>query len=344
MRVITSVWIPIIVAVSVALATARAEDTGPQGVARRFCQADALGQRSHPQTWVNVAPLVDWPLEPAWDYAVLISDYVVGEPRPVAGGGLEVEVKYLVVGDVSAMGYVATSRSVTVILPLRFTDQTGWRISGPPPAPHLFASRVAPEAIARSIAQTEGTLLANSSFVWQMYRAAGWNLAFQRTQDLPSGTAFRAVDTAQPGDLVVYSRSDGTPYHVGIVEAANQVVSSTINAGVVRTAPAAFAGGVTYYRLVEPVRAQDLGAIPIPQPGDAALEDAGPEPTEGLAPDSPPAASSGQTLRRSRVRAPRATATNRQTPSLSKQAVGEQQAAQGPPAPEAPSAAHTPQL
>src|SRR5512139_243951 len=302
MRVTTGVWVPLLAALWVAAACA--QEVGPQGVARQFCQADALGQRSHPHSWPEVAPLVDWPFEPAWDHAVLISDYQVGEPRPVAGGGLEVEVKYLVVGDVSALGYAPTNRSEVVVLPLRFTEQTGWRIGGPPPAPHLFASRVDPEAIARSIAHTGGALLANSSFVWQMYRAAGWNVAFQRTQDLPSGAAFRRVDAPQPGDLVVYGRPDGTPYHVGILEAANQVVSSTMNAGVVRTTLGAFAGAVTYYRLVEPVPAEDLRAIPIPHPGGAAADpalpaDSGSEPSAVLIPETPPAAATGQSPRQS---------------------------------------------
>ena len=337
MRVITSVWLPILAALGVAVGSARAADVAPQGVVRRFCQADALGRRSHPHTWPEVAPFVEWPFEPAWDHAVLISDYIVGEPRPITGGGLEVEVKYIVVGDVSALGYAPTNRSEVLILPLRFTEQTGWRIGGRPPAPHLFVSRVDPDAIVRSIAQTEGALLANSSFVWQMYRAAGWNVAFQRTQDLPSGAAFRRVDVPQPGDLVVYSGSDGIPYHVGILEAANQVVSSTMNAGVVRTALAAFAGGMTYYRLVEPVPAAGLRAIPIPHPGDAARDDGLPA---VLMPGTPPAAASGQSLRRSPPPAARTGATNKKSPSSSKRAVGKRRAAQG--VPEAPAAAQTP--
>jgi hypothetical protein len=342
MRVIASVLVATLAILGTSLMAARAEDTGPQGVVRRFCQADALGQRSHPQTWIGVAPLVDWPFEPAWDHAVLISDYVVGEPRPVAGGGVEVEVKYLVVGDVSAAGYAAVTRTEAVILPLQFTEQTGWRISGPPPTPHLFASRVDPEAIARSIAQTEGTLLANSSFVWQMYRAAGWNVAFQRTEDFPSGTAFRRVETPQPGDVVVYSRSDGTPYHVGILEAANQIVSSTLNAGVVRTSRAAFAGAVTYYRLVEPVRPEDLREIPIPQAGDAALGGAGPGPTDVLTVATPPAEESRHPLRRSRSQASPTRATTGKPASSSKKPRRKHQPKAAASVPSVPSAEQTP--
>jgi len=41
-------------------------------------------------------------------------------------------------------------------------------------------------------------------------------------------------------------------YHAGLLEAEDQVVSSTLNAGIMRTAVDAFAGQVTYLRLVQP--------------------------------------------------------------------------------------------
>jgi len=66
-----------------------------------------------------------------------------------------------------------------------------------------------------------------------------------------AGTAWGNLKVMSVGDLVVYLRDDA-PYHVGLLEAENQVVSSTLNAGIVRTTIDAFAGDVRYLRLIEP--------------------------------------------------------------------------------------------
>src|SRR5215475_3198987 len=71
-----------------------AVESGPQGVVRQFCQADGLGLRVSPWGWSNVAPLVSWQLEPAWDEVVLITDYQVGPPHPVEGGALAIDVAF----------------------------------------------------------------------------------------------------------------------------------------------------------------------------------------------------------------------------------------------------------
>jgi hypothetical protein len=130
------------------------------------------------------------------------------------------------------------------------------------------------------------------------------------------GTFYGPVGVPQAGDLVVYLR-DGTPYHVGIVEGEDQIVSSTLNAGIVRTGTDAFAGEVKYLRLVSPESspASDLAVDPPPAPAgtkptvaaDAAVRHAGAKPARTPHPmRQPPRAqrlthektSSGQPARR----------------------------------------------
>ena len=228
-----------------------ASDRGPQGVVREFCQDDGLGERVNGRGWTNLAPLVAWALEPAWDHVVLISSYTVGAPRPDIQGTLAVDVSYAVVGQLSALELDATVYVETVTFRVQALDAEGWRIAGPPPAPHIFAHRVDIDQMRRSLQLGGANFVSDSLFVYQMLRYAGWNVAFERTADLLNGTTYRSVERPAVGDLVVYLRDD-VPYHVGLWEAENQVVSSTLNAGVVRDAVAAFAGEVKYLRLVEP--------------------------------------------------------------------------------------------
>jgi hypothetical protein len=225
-------------------------ESGPQGIVRQFCQADAFGQRVSMRGWPDLMPIVSWRFEPAWDAVVLIIGYDVGSPRPAPGGALQVDVHYNVVGQVSALGFDANAYVETVTFRVHAPEQ-GWRIIGPPPPPHVFGTRVDIEVMRRSFEFGTRSFLPNSLFVWQMFRSAGWDVPFQRTADLLVGTTYRPVEEPRGGDVVVYLR-DGVAYHVGLLEVENQVVSSTLNAGIVRTTVDAFAGEVRYLRLVEP--------------------------------------------------------------------------------------------
>jgi hypothetical protein len=140
-----------------------------------------------------------------------------------------------------------------------------WRVLGPPPPPHIFAHRVDMDALRRSLEFGGLNFLPNSIFVWRMFQSAGWNVAFVPTIDLLNGQAYRAVDKPKTGDLVVYLR-DGVPYHVGIVEADDQIVSSTLNAGVVQTAPDAFPGEMEFLRLIQPEPVVETMPRPVPTP------------------------------------------------------------------------------
>jgi hypothetical protein len=225
-------------------------ESGPQGIVRQFCQADALGRRLSLRGWPELMPIVSWPFEPAWDVVILITGYGIGSPRPSEDGALELDVYYTVVGQVSALGFDTNAYVETVTFRVHAPEE-GWRIIGPPPPPHVFGARVDIELMRRSFEFGAPNFLPNSLFVWQMFRSAGWSVPFQRTADLLTGTTYRPVEKPQVGDLVVYLRDD-VPYHVGLLEAEHQVVSSTLNAGIVRTSVDAFAGDVRYLRLVEP--------------------------------------------------------------------------------------------
>jgi len=236
---------------STALRAARAVEFGPQGIVRQFCQADALGDRVTVAGWPTVAPLVEWPLEPAWDHVMLIAGYTVDPPRKVEGGALAVDVHYSVVGVLTALGLATETRVDHITYRVHAPDERGWQIIGPPPPPYLFGDRVDVAVMQRSLERGTSDYLPNSAFVWQMFRSAGWKVERERTPDLLTSDAFRVVDQPAVGDVVAYLR-DTRPYHVGILESPDQVISSTLNGGVVRTALSAFPGDRQFLRLVDP--------------------------------------------------------------------------------------------
>jgi len=130
-------------------------------------------------------------------------------------------------------------------------------------------------AVRRTLA-VDSSYVSDSGFVWRMLRSAGWNVANERTLDLLSGATYRAVGTPAAGDLVAYLQ-DGVPYHVGLLAQENQVVSATINAGVVRTPVDVFPGDVVYLRLMEPLptatpAVTEPAAAPQPPPTPAVHE------------------------------------------------------------------------
>ena len=239
-------------------------ETGPQGIVRQFCRADALGQRANLRDWPLLAPIISWPFEPAWDFAVLISGYEVGSPHAAENGALDIDVQYTVVGQVSAFGLETGPQVETVTFHVD-AGEAGWRIAGPPPAPHIFGTRVDVEAMTRSFENGTPTFLPDSLFIWQMVRSSGWNVAYQRTADLLAGITYRPVEKPQVGDVVVYLH-DGVPYHAGLLEAEQSVISSSLNAGIVHTAVDAFPGEVHYVRLVEPEPAPTPEFVPLPRP------------------------------------------------------------------------------
>lgn len=242
------VLVMIVLHAALFLSPARAVERGPQSVVRQFCQQDGMGQRVSILGWQQIAPLVSWSLEPAWDHVVLISGYAIGPLKPGDGGTLMVGVDYTDVGQVSAFGFDATLQLETLSFELQPTEAGRWRINGPPPPPHIFADRADIEAMRRSFEEGGLNFVPNTLFVWRMMRTEGWDVPFERTTDLLSGPGYRVVDEPAVGDVVLYLR-EGDPYHAGLLAADNQVVSSTLNGGVVRTPVGTFTGDVRYLRL-----------------------------------------------------------------------------------------------
>lgn len=258
-------------------------DLGPQTVVREFCQADAVGARASIQGWPRIAPLVEWPLEPAWDRVALITSYTVGWPLPAADETLAVEVRYLLTAWVTAKGVDEKPQVESIVFRVR-AQGTAWHVVGPPPPPHIFAQRTDAQAMQRSLANGGVNFLPNSLFVWQMFRSAGWNVAPQLTADLLTGGVYRSVPEPKTGDLVVYLR-DGIPYHTGLLEASGQVVSSTLNAGIMRAPIDAFAGAARYLRLVQPAEVPPTAAT-TPDTPSAEPASISPKPAATLKPSA----------------------------------------------------------
>lgn len=243
---------------SMAMADRAEAGAEPRDVVRVFCREDALGARAEPRTYGRVASLVMWPLEPAWDHAVLVAGFEVGDPQPVETGVVDVPVSYTVVGRVSSLRYDVESFLERRIYRVVF-DNGVWRISGPPPAPHLFETRVEPEPLQQAL-RGVGGYLSQSRFVAEVYRAAGWQLPVETVGEMPAGATWAPLARAAPGDVVLFL-DDGEPYHAGVLEAPDQVISATLQAGLMRSTLATFPGEVRYLRLVE-------GAPTLPSPAE----------------------------------------------------------------------------
>jgi hypothetical protein len=243
-----------------------AVESGARVVVRRFCQADGLGQRVQLAGWAAIAPLVTWLLEPAWDHVVLIDGYEVGWSDAAEDGGVAIEVRYAVIGDVSALGLDTAVHVETAEFRMDGADGT-WRILGQPPPPHIFASLVDVDAMRESLRVGGKDFVPDTVFIQQVLRSNGWNAAFVPTAELLQSETYRIVDKPEVNDLAVYLR-DGVPYHVGVFEASDRIVSSTLNAGVVHTAADAFLGEMKVLRLAhaEP----EVEMTPVPAPSAAA--------------------------------------------------------------------------
>ncbi len=268
------------------MAVGRAEaGAEPRDVVRVFCREDALGARAEPRTYGRVASLVMWPLEPAWDHAALVAGFEVGDPQPIEPGVVDVPVSYSVVGRVSSLRYDVESFLERRVFRVLFDDGV-WRISGPPPAPHLFENRVEPELLQQAFRGASG-YLSQSRFVAEVYRAAGWQLPVETVGEMSAGATWVPLAHAAPGDVVLFL-DDGEPYHTGVLEARDQVISATLQAGLMRSTLATFPGEVRYLRLLE-------GAPTLPAPAEGSsssrsgVESQLRETTESSSAPTPPA-------------------------------------------------------
>jgi hypothetical protein len=230
------------------LCAAPATAADPLATVRAFCRADGHGARLNASTWPEVAGLVEWPLEPAWDHVRLIAGYEVGTPRQ-SGGRVEVEVQYTVVADVRAGGVKRERRVESRGYALAADGAGGWRLRGPPAPPYVFESQADPDALRALLDPDDSPYLSASALVSRLLRGAEWEIPYTDVASLASSPHFAPQRTAEIGDLALYYDGD-RPYHVAMIDSDETVVSATLNGGIRRTPFGAFAGEIRYRRPV----------------------------------------------------------------------------------------------
>jgi hypothetical protein len=179
---------------------------------------------------------------------VLIEGYEVAETRYLDDEHAEVTVTYHVAADVE--GGKVTREARVEKRPFRLVaDETGtkWLIAGPPLPPHVFLTQVDPDEMAASLDTDTGTFLSSTAFVRRFLNGAGWELSPFSASGIPALAELGEVTTPSLGDLVLYS-DNKTPYHVGVLETEEVVLSATLNGGIRRAPVGAFAGKVSYWR------------------------------------------------------------------------------------------------
>lgn len=234
-----------------AAAASSAVAASPLETLRAFCRLDGGGARVQPRTWPQVAPLVDWPLEPAWDRVLVISGYQLGTAREEEGL-TSIPVTYSLVAEIRP-GKVALSASLETYTYRLFFDRwtSSWRILGPASPPHLFETEVDTTAMAAALDPGNGRFVSNSAFAWSVLRDRGWQEPYSNTTALVEHPSMKPATDPQTGDLAVFF-DHHTPYHVGVLDDDGAIVSATLNAGVQRTEAEAFAGEVRYFRPAPP--------------------------------------------------------------------------------------------
>ena len=257
----------------VALLAGPALGGDPMAAVRAFCAADATGARLEQREWPRIAPWVTWQLEPAWDRIELVRGYEVRTPR-TQDGKVSCEVKYTVVGEIVAGRSIDVARVESVTFPLVLDGSgEGWRISGPPPIPHVSADRVDRQAMADLLDPKNGGYVSAASFVVELLRGAGWELPGVDLSALLTTTLLETVQSPEIGDLVLYLDA-GRPYQAGVLESEDRVVSMTLNGGLRRAPVNSFAGEVVYRRLLP------AAATPAPSEGARESDESGPAAAE----------------------------------------------------------------
>lgn len=217
----------------------------PLGTMRAYCRADGLGDRLQPSTWANVASLVTWKLEPAWDRLLLIRGYEMGTPQ-LREDGVEVEVTYTVSAELDPERVRHEVRLENRIYRLTTEDKgEHWRVTGPPPVPHLFESQADVGELSSLLAPEDNAYVSSSAFVWHILKKAHPALPYLDTKSLASAPYLVETEEPAQGDVALYYDGE-VVFHVGVVEADGLIMSATMNAGVWRGPPESFPGTVQY--------------------------------------------------------------------------------------------------
>lgn len=282
MRLVSRPIAAFLIAICALLVAAPARAQFPEGVASAFCQADGRGDRLNSSRAAIFNEFLPWRFEPAWDRIFLISGYEINPVR-VGTEDAEILIRYSVVAEITGEGVREEIRQEAVRVTLALTDGA-WRLVGPPPPPHLYASGADREQLFALLTPINPGYVSNSKFVWRMFQNAGWGFPYQPAAAFLGGNYFKAVPEPRVGDVVAYL-SAGVPYHVGIYEGEDRVASATLSRGIVRAALNAFPGEVRYLRLTDAARprtpeSERLASTPVAPP----LEDDGPKTEDQLLP------------------------------------------------------------
>lgn len=255
---------------------ARAALLSPIDTVRAFCREDGRGTRLGPGSWNVIAPLVAWELEPAWDRIVLVDGYRIGAARQ-KGNMVLIPVTWTVVGEVSPRGHVRQRRDETRIFRLVPTAAGGWRLAPPPPPPHVFANLVDPERLYAMLSGEQPGYRSAADFVSSHLRSGGSaHVVFSSVRDIARASGLVETDKPRAGAVVIFEDA-GLAYHAAVVVEDGWIVSATLNRGVVRSVPDAFAGRRRYFmpRPERPTAATTKHPPPTPAGGSSRVHATG---------------------------------------------------------------------
>src|SRR5262249_32598587 len=102
-----------------------------------------------------------------------------------------------------------------------------------------------------------------ASFVQHYLTGAGWDISAFSVRGAATLDALSEVSTPALGDIVLYYDGD-VPYHVGVLESEDAVLSAMLYGGIRRSPLHAFSVAVHYRRPRDSARASTPTPVPAP--------------------------------------------------------------------------------
>lgn len=115
---------------------AQGEAGSPAEVVRNYCSKDSKGVRLDKSTWLRIAPLIQWPSEPDWNTAVLITRFQIVRVS-LNGEKATAVVLYDVVGQMDGWEKLDPRRGQETVAFSLDLKHGVWRISCCPIYPHV---------------------------------------------------------------------------------------------------------------------------------------------------------------------------------------------------------------
>lgn len=112
--------------------------TSPAAVVRQYCQLDMNGTRLSSQNpYVDrISALGTWPIEPGWDSAIVVKDFVI--VRAHTGQRISsVVVRYTLLGQMTGSRVTPASQRVQVVKFFLERSGNAWKIKRPLIPPHV---------------------------------------------------------------------------------------------------------------------------------------------------------------------------------------------------------------